>query len=99
MITLPRTRQQLQRAADDAERQLDALDPSAPGLPAGDATHLRRISTAVAAVAASQSELAASVGAARDHGHTWTQIAALLGTSRQAAQERYGGPPARKDRS
>lgn len=99
MIAVPRTRQQLQRAADDAERLLDALDPSALGLPIADATHLRRISAAVSAVAASQSELAASVGAARDHGHTWTQIAALLGTSRQAAQERYGGRRALKDRS
>lgn len=27
---------------------------------------------------------------ARVHGHTWTQIATLLGTSRQAARERYG---------
>jgi hypothetical protein len=35
---------------------------------------------------------AGSVAAARDHGHTWTQIATMLGTSRQAAQERYGEP-------
>jgi hypothetical protein len=35
-------------------------------------------------------ELADSVAAARQYGHTWTQIAAMLGTSRQAAQQRYG---------
>ena len=50
----------------------------------------RRIGDAVRAVASSQVELADAVAAARRHGHTWTQIAATLGTSRQAAQERYG---------
>jgi len=35
------------------------------------------------------------VAAAREHGHTWTQIATMLGTSRQAAQERYGEPAKR----
>jgi hypothetical protein len=51
---------------------------------------LRRIADAVRAVASSQVELADAVAAARAHGHTWTQIATMLGTSRQAAQERYG---------
>jgi hypothetical protein len=35
-------------------------------------------------------EPADDVAEARAHGHTWTQIAAMLGTSRKAAQERYG---------
>lgn len=52
----------------------------------------RRIGDAVRAVARSQVELADAVAEARVHGHTWTQIAAMLGTSRQAAQERYGEP-------
>lgn len=86
---MPRTREQLQQAADDAERWLDSLDPDAIASPAADATHLRRIGAAVSAHAASQAELAASVAAAREHGHTWAQIATMLGTSRQAAQERY----------
>jgi hypothetical protein len=93
--TMPRTRKQLQQAADDAERWLDMLDPAAIASPDTDASHLRRIGTAVRAAAADQAELAASVAAARDHGHTWTQIATMLGTSRQAAQERYGEPASR----
>lgn len=87
---MPRTREQLQQAADDAERWLDSIDPTAIGLPDADATHLRRIGAAVRAASTSQLELADAVAAARDHGHTWTQIATMLGTSRQAAQERYG---------
>lgn len=89
-MTMPRTREQLQQAADDAERWLDSLDPAAIASPDADATHLRRVGAAVSRAAASQAELADSVAAARDHGHTWTQIATMLGTSRQAAQERYG---------
>jgi hypothetical protein len=89
---MPRTREQLQQAADDAERWLDSLDPAAVASPDADGTYLRRIGAAVSAVAASQVGLADSVSAAREHGHTWTQIATVLGTSRQAAQERYGEP-------
>jgi hypothetical protein len=92
---MPRTREQLQQAADDAERWLGSLDPAAIALPDADASHLRRIGAAVRAAANSQVELADAV-AAREHGHTWTQIAAMLGTSRQAAQERYGEPAARQ---
>ena len=91
-MTVPRTREQLQQAAEDAERWLDSLDPAALASPQADASRLRRIGAAVSAVAADQAELAASVAAAREHGHTWTHIATMLGTSRQAAQERYGEP-------
>lgn len=89
---MPRTREQLQQAAEDAERWLDSLDPEAIASPDTDASHLRRIVAAVRANASGQVELAAAVAAAREHGHTWTQIATMLGTSRQAAQERYGEP-------
>jgi len=94
-MTMPRTREQLQQAADDAERWLDSLDPAAIASPDVDASHLRRIGAAVRAAATSQVELADAVAAARQHGHTWTQVATMLGTSRQAAQERYGEPAER----
>lgn len=92
---MPRTREQLQQAADDAERWLDSLGPSAIASPDADASRLRRIGAAVRAAANSQVELADAVADAREHGHTWTQIAAMVGTSRQAAQERYGEPAVR----
>ncbi len=92
---MPRTREQLQQAAEDAERWLDSLDPSAIASPDADASRLRRIGAAVRGAANSQVELADAVADAREHGHTWNQIAAMLGTSRQAAQERYGEPAAR----
>ena len=92
---MPRTREQLQQAAEDAERWLDSLDPAAIAAPDADASRLRRIGLAVSAVANSQVELAEAVADAREHSHTWTQIAAMLGTSRQAAQERFGEPAVR----
>lgn len=87
---MPRTREQLQAAAEAAERWLDALDPAAVAAPDADASRLRRIADAVRAAADIQVELADAVTAARVHGHSWNQIATMLGTSRQAAQERYG---------
>lgn len=92
---MPRTREQLQQAADDTERWLESLDPAAIDSPDADASRLRRIGAAVRAAAASQVELGDAVAAAREHGHTWAQIATMLGTSRQAAQERYGEPARR----
>jgi hypothetical protein len=95
VMEMPRTREQLQQAAEAAERWLDSLDPAAIASPDADVSRLRRIGDAVRAVARSQVELADAVAEARVHGHTWTQIAAMLGTSRQAAQERYGEPAKR----
>ncbi len=37
-----------------------------------------------------EAELAAAVVAARSAGHSWSQIAVMLGVSKQAAQQRYG---------
>lgn len=34
-----------------------------------------------------------SVASARSHGATWQQLGDILGTTRQAAWQRYGHPP------
>lgn len=91
-VTVPRTREQLQRAAEAAERWLDELDPAALSSPEADASALRRLGVAVRANADSEHDLADAVSAARRNGHPWRQIAAVLGTSRQAAQQKYGEP-------
>jgi hypothetical protein len=48
-----------------------------------------------AAVAARQAQRGrdAAVARARSRGHSWAQIAARLGVTRQAAQQRHGRPP------
>lgn len=87
---MPRTHEQLQRALADTEAWLDNLDPAALASPDSDGRDLRAIGDALLAVAASDLELADRVAEARANGRTWTQIAAVLGVSKQAARERFG---------
>lgn len=90
---MPRTREQLQEALADTEAWLNSLDPKALALPVSDAADLRAIGDALRAVAASDLNLADQVAKARANGRTWTQIAAVLGVTKQAARERFGEPP------
>jgi len=89
---MPRTREQLQKALTDTEAWLDSLDPKALASPDSDGADLRAIGDALRAAAASDLNLAEVVAKARANGRTWTQIAAVLGVSKQAARERFGEP-------
>lgn len=55
---------------------------------------LRQLRAAEQAVQQARAELAAAVARARRHGHSWGEIGTTLGTTRQAAQQRF-----RRDRS
>ncbi len=44
-------------------------------------------------LASAEAEQAAAVTRARQHGHSWAAIADRLGTTRQAAQQRFSSPP------
>lgn len=92
---MPRTRQQLEQALADTEAWLDELDPETIGSPESGAADLRAIGEALHAVAASDLRLADEVAKARANGRTWTQIAMVLGVSKQAARERFGEPARR----
>lgn len=87
---MPRTREQLEKALADTEAWLDSLDPKAIASPDSDGADLLAIGTALRTVAASDLRLADQVAKARANGRTWTQIAAVLGVSKQAARERFG---------
>lgn len=89
---MARTREQLQKALADTEAWLDSLDPESVASPESQAEDLRAIGEARRAVAASDLNLADQVARARGNGRTWTQIAAVLGVSKQAARERFGKP-------
>lgn len=54
------------------------------------------VTNARAAAGQAQRHLDAAVTRARLQGHTWTEIADRLGTTRQAAQQRFGHDPSRK---
>lgn len=85
---MPRSAKQLEQAAKRAEAWLDSLDPATT--PAESIDDLREVAEAVTAVAADEARLREAVGRARAHGRSWAHIAAVLGVSRQSAQERYG---------
>jgi len=89
---MPRTREQLRKALADTEAWLDRLDPEAIDSPDSEAADLRAIGEALHAVAASDLGPAEQVARARANGRTWTQIATVLGVSKQAARERFGEP-------
>jgi hypothetical protein len=67
---------------------LDRVDPATH--PSRDATVFRRIVAATEAVHNAETELTAAMTEARHRGDSWTAIAVALGTSRQAAQQRFG---------
>lgn len=87
---MPRTREQIAKAAEEAEAWLDQLDPTVT--PAEDAADLREIAAAMTAASGADVRLRQAVDAARSNGKSWAAIGAVLGVSRQAAQERFGQP-------
>lgn len=83
---MPRTREQLEQATADAEAWLDQLDPDTTTAEVAD---LQAVIDAMRAVAGAQAGLEVAVLAARANGRSWGVIATALGTSRQAARQRY----------
>lgn len=53
---------------------------------------LAALQQALAAVRDAETRLRAAVDTARDAGHTWSEIGDVLGTTRQAAFQRFGHP-------
>ncbi len=74
---------------DDIEARLDALDLGQ--LPVDDPADLRRIGRAKHAVRDAEVELRAAVAASRASGRSWGHIGIVLGITKQAAQQRFGG--------
>lgn len=91
---MPRSREQLEDAGRRAEVWLDSLSIEDINSLDADASTLRDLAEATRKVADGTSEQSAAVAAARRAGKTWTQIAAILGTTRQAAKYRFGEPAA-----
>lgn len=80
--------------AGAGDHGLDTLDPDKT--PARDAVHFRRIIAARKGVATAEDELRQAVADARAAGESWTAIGAALGTTRQAAYQRFGGRQPRR---
>jgi hypothetical protein len=58
-------------------------------LPGRDPSALGAVASAVGQLRAAEEQLAVAVGSARHLGHSWSDLGAALGVSRQAAQQRF----------
>jgi hypothetical protein len=85
---MPRTMQEIIDHADELVRQFEEHDPDPARI--RDAQALAKLRELVLARSAIERDLIAAVAAARDEGHSWSSIGAMLGTSGEAARQRYG---------
>jgi hypothetical protein len=92
-----RPKHDLDRLAIETEQLLDDLDPAA--VPWEDTSDLRAIGEAKQAAAETERRLALAVSAARLNGRSWARIGMVLGTTKQAAQQRFGHLDASATRS
>ena len=84
---MPRSIQDILNHADELAKRFDDFDPDhADEIPVEEYLLQR----AVVARARSEQQLLDTVITARAAGLSWQKIGALLGTSAQAAQQRYG---------
>ena len=86
------------RTCEQARSSLGKATAPGPLPPGPPIDVLAWITQAHAAVTDAQNNLAAAVTRARSQGRTWDQIAAQLGITRQAAQQRFRSAPGAKPR-
>ncbi len=85
---MPRTTEEILKHADDLARRFEEHEPDPEQI--RDARPLRDIASAFERRAIAERDLTAAVHVARGEGHTWAAIGAMLGTSGEAARQRYG---------
>jgi hypothetical protein len=91
---MPRTAQDIVDQAEKLAKQFEDHEPESSNI--RDAASLRRVREAFLRKAASERELDEAVRSAREDGQSWATIAAMLGTSGEAARQRYGAPAAKR---
>jgi hypothetical protein len=83
------TDEEITRAAERFEKWAETLDPA----DFEDIRDLAAVAAAADAATASDTALRKAVQAARARGRSWNRIAIALGTSRQAAHQRFAEKP------
>jgi hypothetical protein len=89
---MPRSTEQILAHADELARRFAEHEPADDRIM--DARALRDIGAAVERRAIAERRIADAVTVARAEGHSWAAIGAMLGTSGEAARQRYGSPAA-----
>lgn len=90
---MPRSVKEIIEQAEELAQRFERFEPD-PGDRAR-ARSLAGVHRATLSRAHAEAKLAEAVGRARADGHSWAAIGAMLGTSGEAARQRYG---ARRDR-
>jgi hypothetical protein len=87
---MPRTVAEILDQADELAARFEAHEPDATDV--SDAAALRAVRHAFQARAEAERTLADAVSVARAERHSWAAIGAMVGTSGEAARQRYGRP-------
>jgi len=85
---MPRSLKEIISHADELAARFEDHDPTE----IREADALRALRTAVWDRTEAEVRLADAVSVARDEGHSWAAIGAMVGTSGEAARQRYGHP-------
>ncbi|MGA2471389.1 MAG: hypothetical protein ABSG64_11950 [Solirubrobacteraceae bacterium] len=85
---MPRTVQDILDHADDLARRFEAYEPSAED--ERDPHAFTALRDAVLSRSAAERSITLAVEQARANGYSWSFIGSLLGTSGEAARQRYG---------
>jgi hypothetical protein len=87
-MPMPRTAKEILDQADELAARFEAHEPDPAEIK--DAAALRAVRLAFQARAEAERHLADAVSVARAEGHSWAAIGAMVGTSGEAARQRYG---------
>jgi hypothetical protein len=88
VINMPRRTKEIIEHAEQLAHRFEDYEPQ-PG-DAVEITALRLVGGAVARRAQAERELIETVRLAREAGQSWAAIGAILGTSGEAARQKYG---------
>jgi hypothetical protein len=85
---MPRSIQDILDHADELARRFETYEPAAED--ERDATVLAALRNAALSRSDAERSIRTAVDDARGHGYSWAVIGSLLGTSGEAARQRYG---------
>ena len=95
---MPRSEEELAEALAQSEAWMDAVNPGEVSPDAtDDRRDLRQIGLALISIEAAEQALVSAVAKARGNKRSWTDIANVLGVSRQAARQRFDSQIARSN--
>jgi len=85
---MPRTVQDILDHADELARRFEEYEPAAED--ERDVAVFAALRDAVVSRSDAERSIRTAVGEARAHGYSWAFIGSMLGTSGEAARQRYG---------